>query len=68
MGEKILFYIKMFFKNKNKSHKSHSRHKRHSTLKHKRYSSKLRVKSSRRITTNDNSGRKTQKIGAFMRV
>lgn len=68
MGEKILFYIKMFFKNKNKSHKSHSRHKRHSTLKHKRYSSKLRVKSSRRITTNDNSARKTQKIGAFMRV
>jgi len=68
MGEKILFYIKMFFKNKNKSHKSHSRDKRHSTLKHKRYSSKLRVKSSRRITTNDNSARKTLKIGAFMRV
>jgi len=68
MGEKILFYIKMFFKNKNKSHKSHSRDKRHSTLKHKRYSSKLRVKSSRRITTNDNSARKTRKIGAFMRV
>jgi hypothetical protein len=69
MGDKILFYIKLFFKNKNKSHKSNSRDKRHSTLKHKRYASKSRVKSSRRRNANDNSSsRKTRKIGAFMRV
>jgi hypothetical protein len=71
MGDKILFYIKLFFKNKNKSRKSYSRHKRHSTLKHKQqHASKSRVKSSRtrRRTANDNSSRKTRKNGAFMRV
>jgi hypothetical protein len=74
MGDKILFYIKLFFKNKNKSHKLHMytrRHKRHDvTLKHKRYPSKSKVKSSRRIKYNSNSkkGNKTRKNSAFMRV
>ena len=74
MGEKILFYIKLFFKNKNKSHKLNTRDKIHFTLKHKRYASKSRVKSSRRRNTNDKSNvngalvNKTRKIGAFMRV
>jgi hypothetical protein len=70
-GDKILFYIKLFFKNKNKSHKSKRRHKRHATFKHnKRYTSKSRVKSLRRTNANDNSARvnKTRKTGAFMRV
>jgi hypothetical protein len=70
MGEKILFYIKLFFKNKNKSYKSNTRDRRYSTLKHKRFASKSRVKSSRRIKDNSNAkkGHKTRKIGAFLRV
>ena len=69
-GEKILFYIKLFFKNKNKSHKSHKlrfhtrRNKHHSkrTLKSKRMSTS-------RINGNSSVGRnKTHKTGAFMRV
>ena len=70
MGDKILFYIKLFFKNKNKSHKSKRRHKHHATFKHKRHLLKSRVKSARRTNANDNSARvnKTRKTGGFMRV
>jgi hypothetical protein len=73
-GDKILFYIKLFFKNKNKSHKTNGRHKHRSTLKHKRHLLKSRVKSARRINSNDKLNangshvNKTRKIGAFMRV
>ena len=65
MGDKILFYIKLFFKNKNKSYKSNRRHKHRATLKYKRHSSKSRVKSSRRIKDNSNAkkGNKTRKNG-----
>lgn len=74
-GEKILFYIKLFFKNKNKSHKSHKLHmhtrrnKHRTTLKDKRrrLASKSKL-STRRTNANDDSARKTRKIGAFMRV
>ena len=47
-GDKILFYIKLFFKNKNKSHKSNGRNKNLVTLKPKRHLLKSRVKSARR--------------------
>jgi len=73
-GDKILFYIKLFFKNKNKSHKTNGRHKHRFTLKHKRHLLKSRVKSARRINSNDKLNangahvNKTRKIGAFMRV
>jgi len=69
MGDKILFYIKLFFKNKNKSHKLHfhtRRNKHHhpysviKTLKPKRIST-LRIK-------RNHNRKKTHKIGAFMRV
>ena len=74
-GEKILFYIKLFFKNKNKSHKSHkfhmhTRHNKHRTTlkdKRRRIASKSKL-STRRTNANDDSARKTRKIGAFMRV
>jgi hypothetical protein len=73
-GDKILFYIKLFFKNKNKSHKTNGLHKHRSTLKSKRHLLKSRVKSARRTNANDklnaNNARvnKTRKTGAFMRV
>ena len=71
MGDKILFYIKLFFKNKNKSHKLHMhtrRHKHRAILKHKRYVLKSRVKSTRKTNANGANVNKTRKIGAFMRV
>jgi hypothetical protein len=71
MGDKILFYIKLFFKNKNKSHKlkSSRHHKHRATLKHKRHASKSKLKS-RRIKDNSNAKKenKTRKTGVFMRV
>ena len=75
-GEKILFYIKLFFKNKNKSHKSyksqlhmHARRNKHrATLKDKRRLASKSKLSTRRTNANDDSARKTRKIGAFMRV
>ena len=74
-GEKILFYIKLFFKNENKSHKSNlytRRNKHRSTLKDKRQlTSKPKLKSKRRTNVNNvinSSINKTRKIGAFMRV
>jgi hypothetical protein len=77
-GEKILFYIKLFFKNKNKfrklnlySHRNKYRNKHRDTLKHKRFTLKPKLKSSRRIKNNIiniNHGNKTRKNGAFMRI
>ena len=68
-GDKILFYIKLFFKNKNKSHKLrfHTRRNKHHATNFKRTSKSKRMSTSK-INENDNSARKTRKIGAFMRV
>lgn len=65
-GDKILFYIKLFFKNKNKSHKLrfHTRRNKH----HSKSTPKPKRMSTSRINRNDNSARKTRKTGAFMRV
>lgn len=64
-GDKILFYIKLFFKNKNKSHKLrfHTRRNKH----HSKRTSKSKRMSTSRINGN-NSARKTRKTGAVMRV
>jgi hypothetical protein len=69
MGDKILFYIKMFFKNKNKSHKLrfHTRRNNHRHTSTK--TSKQKQMSTSKINRRHNVTRnKTRKIGAFMRV
>ena len=66
-GDKILFYIKLFFKNKHKSHKLrfHTRRSKH----HPKRTLKSKRMSTSRINGNSSLGRnKTHKIGAFMRV
>jgi hypothetical protein len=69
-GDKILFYIKLFFKNKNKSHKMrfHTRRNKHHAANFKRTSKSKRMSTSI-INGNSSVGRnKTHKTGAFMRV
>ena len=69
-GDKILFYIKLFFKNKNKSHKLrfHTRRNKYHPANSKRTSKSKRMSTSR-INGNFIVGRnKTHKTGAFMRV
>ena len=69
-GDKILFYIKLFFKNKNKSHKLrfHTRRNKHHAANFKRTSKSKRMSTSK-INGNSSVGRnKTHKTGAFMRV
>ena len=65
-GEKILFYIKLFFKNKNKSHKLrfHTRRNKH----HPKRTPKSKRMSTSRINGNSSGRKKTHKTGAFMRV
>ena len=69
-GDKILFYIKLFFKNKNKSHKLrfHTRRNKYHPANSQRTSKSKRMSTSR-INGNFIVGRnKTHKTGAFMRV
>jgi hypothetical protein len=69
MGDKILFYIKLFFKNKNKSHKLrfHTRRNKHHHTSSVIKTSKSKRMSTSRIKRNHNRN-KTHKIGAFMRI
>jgi hypothetical protein len=69
MGDKILFYIKIFFKNKNKSHKLRFRTRRNNHRHTSTKTSKQKQMSTSKINRRHNVTRnKTRKIGAFMRV